>query len=118
MGRLKEDSDVVVADQEVVEEKSKIICGIDVSKLIPYTTEDELPQPVYRTKMVKGKKIEQLVEKGEPRYYTQANGQEMVQVRRGFHRVERKWFCRIHVKDPQWKPFIEEIRRRGIREVF
>lgn len=120
MARLKDESADTATSPEAdaAPETPKIICGVDVTKLIPYTTEDELPQPVYRTKMVKGKKVEQLVEKGAPRYYTQQNGVEMVEVRRGFHRVERRWFLRIRVRDPQWKPFIEEIRKRGIREVF
>jgi hypothetical protein len=100
------------------EEKPVVICGVDVTKLTPYTTEAELPPPTYRTKVIKGRKVEQMVEKGAPRYYTQQNGQEMIQVRRGNHRVERRWFCRILTRDPRWKPFIEEIRRRGIREVY
>jgi hypothetical protein len=117
MPRLQGGEEVAtVPGQEV--ESAKIICGIDVTKLIPYTTEAELPMPVYRTKLVKGKKVEQLVEKGAPRYYTQQNGQEMVEVRRGFHRVERRWFCRIRTKDPTWRAFIAEIRKRGIQEVF
>jgi len=117
MPRLKEEETPdVEAIQEV--EAPKIICGVDVAKLFPYTTEDELPWPVYRTKMIKGKKVEQLVEKGAPRYYTQQNGQEMVEIKRGNHRIERRWFCRIKTRDPQWKPFIEEIRRRGIKEVY
>jgi hypothetical protein len=117
MTRLKEEqAPVEIPTSEV--EKPMIICGVDVTKLTPYTTEDELPPPTYRTKTVKGRKVEQIVEKGAPRYYTQGNGTEMVEVRRGFHRVERRWFCRIRTKLPNWKPFIEEIRRRGIREVF
>ena len=119
MARLKgEETQVVTQEESVEPEKPRIICGVDVTKLTPFTTEEELPFPVYRTKTVKGKKVEQMVEKGAPRYYTQQNGQEMVEVRRGNHRVERRWFCRIRTKDPQWKPFIEEIRKRGIKEVY
>ena len=117
MSRLKEA--VTEAKPEQSESEAPvIICGVDVTKLTPYTTEAELPPPTYRTKTVKGQKVEQLVEKGAPRYYTQQNGREMIEVRRGFHRVERRWFCRIRTADPKWIPFIAEIRKRGIREVY
>jgi len=118
MPRLKEEAPTIEGPTEIASEKPIILCGIDVTKLIPYTTEEELPPPVYRTKIIKGKKVEQMVSRGAPRYYTQQNGQEMVEARRGFHKIERRWFCRIRTKDPNWKPFLEEIRKRGIREVY
>jgi hypothetical protein len=122
MPRLKEKTQVVPEENLVPLPESdgepQIICGIDVSKLEPFTSEAELPPAIYRTKVIKGKKTEVLVEKGAPRYFTQQNGQEMIQIRRGFHRVERRWFCRIKTKDPNWRAFIEAIRKRGIREEF